>query len=80
MCPAVILFLHALINFLPTRFLAIWNATSTVWHIVGTFVLIILLPAVAPTHQSGSYVFTDFESDTTATGVPSSGSVSPLTF
>ena len=35
--------------------------------------LIILLPAVAPMHQSGEYVFTTFNSDTSASGVPSSG-------
>ncbi len=73
LCHAVILFLHALINFLPTRFLALWNAASTVWHIIGTAVLIILLPAVAPTHQSSAFVFTEFDSDTSASGVPSSG-------
>ncbi|CAK0780294.1 hypothetical protein CVIRNUC_005001 [Coccomyxa viridis] len=69
----IILLLHALINFLPTRFLALWNAASVVWHVLGTFVLIILLPAVAPVHQSGAYVFTTFNSDTSASGVPSSG-------
>ena len=73
MCFAVILILHAMINFLPTRFLALWNGASTVWHIIGTFVLIILLPAVAPTHQSSSFVFTEFDSDTSSSGVPSSG-------
>jgi amino acid transporter len=69
---AVCLILHALINFLPTKFLGWWNATSAVWHFVGTIVLIILLPSVAPTHQSATYVFTEFDSDTSATGVPSS--------
>ena len=78
-CRAVILLLHALINFLPTRFLALWNAASVVWHVLGTFVLIILLPAVAPMHQSGEYVFTTFNSDTSASGVPSSGYGSCLT-
>lgn len=68
---AVILFLHALINFLPTRVLALMNGASVVWHITGTFVLIILLPAVAPTHQSAEFVFTTFYNDTSASGVPS---------
>lgn len=45
------------------------------WHIIGTIVLIILLPSVAPTHQSATYVFTDFESeaDIASSGVPSAG-------
>lgn len=76
-CLAVILVLHAMINFMPTRFLALWNGASTVWHIIGTFVLIILLPAVAPTHQTRAFVFTEFDSDTTSSGVPSSGRVTP---
>lgn len=71
LCPAVFLVLHAFINFLPTRVLAIMNAASAIWHIVGTFTLIILLLSVAPTHQTGEYVFTTFNSDTSATGVPS---------
>ncbi|BDA43078.1 Amino-acid permease BAT1 [Coccomyxa sp. Obi] len=68
---AIILFLHAIINFLPTRILALMNGVSVVWHVVGTFVLIILLPAVAPTHQSAEFVFTTFYNDTSASGVPS---------
>ena len=71
MTAAVILVLHACINFLPTKFIATLNGVSAVWHLVGTFTLIILLPAVAPTHQSASYVFTTFNTDTTASGVPS---------
>lgn len=47
------------------------NGISVVWHVVGTFVLIILLPAVAPTHQSAEFVFTTFYNDTTASGDPS---------
>ncbi|KAK9915256.1 hypothetical protein WJX75_006770 [Coccomyxa subellipsoidea] len=68
---AVFLAVHALINFLPTRVLAIMNAVSAIWHIVGTFTLIILLLSVAPTHQTAEYVFTTFNNDTSATGVPS---------
>lgn len=67
----VFLAVHALINFLPTRVLAIMNAVSAIWHIVGTFTLIILLLSVAPTHQTAEYVFTTFNNDTSATGVPS---------
>jgi amino acid transporter len=52
---AVILVLHAVINMLPTKFIAQLNGFSAVWHFIGTFVLIVLLPAVAPTHQSASY-------------------------
>lgn len=41
---------------------------------VGTVVLIILIPAVAPTHQSGSYVFTNFvDWQTEGTGITNNG-------
>lgn len=31
---------------------------STIWHVIGTFVIVALVSAVAPTHQSAHYVFT----------------------
>ena len=42
------------------RLLAILNGISVFWHVVGTFVFIVALLAVAPTHQSASYVFGHF--------------------
>ena len=66
------LILHALINFLPTRILGILNGFSVCWHVAAVFVLIILLPAVAPTHQGADFVFTTFyQDDVTAVGDPS---------
>ena len=69
---AVTLVLHAVINFLPTRVLGILNGFSVCWHVAGAFALIILLPAVAPTHQGADFVFTTFyQDDATAVGAPS---------
>lgn len=34
---------------------------SVVWHVLGTLAFMIALLAVAPTHQSASYVFTQFD-------------------
>ena len=72
MLPAVTLALHALINVLPTRILGYMNALSVFWHCATAFTLTVVVPAVAPTHQSWSFVFTEFYSDdTTALGAPS---------
>lgn len=69
---AVTLVLHAVINFLPTRILGMLNGFSVCWHVAGAFALIILLPAVAPTHQGADFVFTTFYTDdVTALGAPS---------
>ena len=38
--------------------MGILSVISTIWHVVVTFTLVILLSAVAPTHQSANYVFT----------------------
>lgn len=54
------------------------SGVSTVWHMVGTVTLIILLPAVAPTHQSAKYVFTEFDDWTTeSSGITNNGCALP---
>ena len=40
------------------RFVGILSIISTIWHVIVTFTLVALLSAVAPTHQTASYVFT----------------------
>ena len=40
------------------RFVGILSIISTIWHVIGTGLIVVLLSAVAPTHQSGKYVFT----------------------
>ena len=59
---------HAFLNIFSTKINALLNSISAVWHIVGVVVCIIVLPAVAPTHQSAKYVFTDFEGTATNAG------------
>lgn len=51
---------HACLNTFANRLLALLNGVSVVWHVVGTFVFIIALLAVAPSHQSAKFVFTHF--------------------
>lgn len=59
---------HAFLNIFSTKINALLNSISAVWHIVGVVVCIIVLPAVAPSHQSAKYVFTDFEGTATNAG------------
>ena len=47
-------------NTIGTKLSAILNGFSSVWHMIGTLVLVITLLAVAPTHQSGKFVFATF--------------------
>ncbi|EFN58316.1 hypothetical protein CHLNCDRAFT_142334, partial [Chlorella variabilis] len=62
---------HGLLNTFANRLLAILNGISVFWHVVGTFVFIVALLAVAPTHQSASYVFGHFNKPDV--GIASSG-------
>ena len=55
-----ILVCHGLLNTIGTKLAALLNGFSSVWHMVGTLVIVIVLLAVAPTHQSGSFVFGTF--------------------
>lgn len=70
---AVILAIHGIVNTISTRVLA-WIATfSAAWHFVGAMVLAVLIPCVAPTHQSASFVFLEFQgADVTASAPLSS--------
>lgn len=61
--------LSGLMNVFSTWIIAWLNAVSVFWHFTGVIVLIILIPAVAPTHQSGDYDFCTFnKADLSSTG------------
>jgi hypothetical protein len=63
--------LAGLINTMPTRVLAWVCFFSACWQVVGALVLVFLLPGVAPTHQTASFVFGDFQGVSLATsGLP----------
>ena len=55
-----LLVIAGLVNTYGNKLLAILNGISVFWHVAGTFAFIIALLAVAPTHMSASYVFTQF--------------------
>ena len=46
---------------LPTRVLAWVSCFSACWQVIGAIFLVFLLPSVAPTHQTASFVFTEFQ-------------------
>lgn len=70
-CYAVVLVVHGLVNSFSTKILSYMSIFSGGWHLVGVIVVSILLPCVAPVHQSASFVFTDFQGvGITTTGVP----------
>jgi amino acid transporter len=54
---AVILALHAVINIFSHRLLALFNAVSVWWHVIGVLIIIGILIIVPDTHQSASFVF-----------------------
>eukprot|EP00891_Asterochloris_glomerata_P001109 jgi/Astpho2/1109/e_gw1.00020.5.1_t len=58
---AAILICHGVLNTFGTAINAMLNAFSSVWHMVGVIVIVIVLPSVAVTHQSGSFVFSNFQ-------------------
>ena len=58
---AAILICHGVLNTFGTAINAMLNAFSSLWHMVGVIVIVIVLPAVAVTHQSGSFVFSNFQ-------------------
>ncbi len=57
---AAVLVTQGLINTFGVHLLHILNNISVWWHALGTVALVIVILAKAPTHQSASFVFTEF--------------------
>lgn len=58
---AVVLAIHGLVNTISTKLLAWISTLSAAWHFLGSLVLAVLIPCVAPSHQSASFVFLEFQ-------------------
>ncbi|MEW5318750.1 MAG: hypothetical protein WDW38_009945 [Sanguina aurantia] len=57
---AACLVCHGLINSLAVNLLGWINSVSAWWNLVGVIAIIIIIPAVAPSHQAASFVFGSF--------------------
>jgi amino acid permease (GABA permease) len=60
----LILLLHALLNTVGTRVVALLNDISVWWHVVGVLVIVLVLAFVPDKHQSAGFVFGHFENQT----------------
>lgn len=45
------------------------------WHVIAGTTFVIMLPAIAPTHQSASWVFTTFAPDKAYSGIDNNGAL-----
>ncbi|KAK1301762.1 hypothetical protein QJS10_CPB12g00282 [Acorus calamus] len=61
-----ILLLHALLNSLSINLLSLFGQFAAAWNVLGVFVLMILIPTVAPQKASASFVFTHFNTENDA--------------
>ncbi|MFD4896482.1 amino acid permease [Streptomyces sp. NPDC058411] len=61
---AAILVLHGLLNTFGVGIVAVLNNVSVWWHVVGVAVIVGALTFVPDSHQSASYVFTEFVNNT----------------
>ncbi|KAK9806414.1 hypothetical protein WJX73_003539 [Symbiochloris irregularis] len=67
-----ILVLSGIMNAFNTRIVAWLSGFSVVWHFASLIVIIIMIPTVAPKHQTASFVFTKFyDAAETKTGITS---------
>jgi amino acid permease (GABA permease) len=57
----LILLLHALLNTVGVRAVALLNSISVWWHVVGVLVIVAVLTIVPAHHQSAAFVFGHFE-------------------
>ncbi|XP_039848168.1 amino-acid permease BAT1 homolog isoform X3 [Panicum virgatum] len=60
---AAILLSHAVINSLPITVLSFFGQFAAAWNMLGVFVLMVAVPAVATERASAEFVFTHFNTD-----------------
>ncbi|RCV26117.1 hypothetical protein SETIT_5G219700v2 [Setaria italica] len=60
---AAILISHAVLNSLPITVLSFFGQFAAAWNMLGVFVLMIAVPAVATERASAEFVFTHFNTD-----------------
>ncbi|KAF8058897.1 NAD kinase 3 [Scenedesmus sp. PABB004] len=68
---AAVLILIGLVNTVTVRALGVVGEISIWFHLIGCTAFVVLLPALAPTHQSAAWVFTTFAPNTAYSGIES---------
>lgn len=58
-----ILLVHAILNSLPISLLSFFGQLAAAWNLIGVFLLMILIPLVAPEKADAKFVFTHFNTD-----------------
>lgn len=66
---AAVLVSQGMINTFGVHILRYLNNVSIMWHAIGTISVVIAILVKAPTHQSGSFVFTTFVDQTGVDGI-----------
>ncbi|KAM5564339.1 amino-acid permease BAT1 [Rosa sericea] len=66
-----LIIIWAVLNTFALQVIAFLNIISIWWQVLGGLLVIIMLPLVAQTTQSASYVFTHFETSPESTGISS---------
>lgn len=70
---AVCLILQGAVNMMPPRWIARFFALTGAYQLLASLLLIVLVPAAAPSHQSAEFVFTTFDTSALdASGIPNS--------
>ena len=69
---AVCLVAHGFLNMMSARWMARFMLLAGVYQLVASVVVIVLIPAIAPTHQSADWVFWTFDASTATNNAPSS--------
>ncbi|KAJ3278665.1 hypothetical protein HK104_002142, partial [Borealophlyctis nickersoniae] len=63
-----VLVIHGLLNTFAVKLVNWLNYVSVWWHILGTVAIVVAILVKAPTHQSASYVFTQYRDNTNGWG------------
>lgn len=61
-----LLLIHGSINSLPISWLSVFSQLGAIWNVIGTFVLMVLIPLVATKRASIEFVFTHFNTENDA--------------
>lgn len=71
LCLAVCLVTHGFINMMSAHNIARFMLLSGSYQLVSTVAVIVLIPIIAPMHQSADFVFSTFDDSSQTSGVNS---------